>query len=169
MCTLEAATLAQAAGIISGTGGLIGAVTQAESTEVQARQAENQAVMLEIQANELKEKGELTNLQLRQQASEVLAAQVSQTAGSGIDIGGATAREVFESTIRTGISDEVQNRINIRKQVRGLRVAAKELRTTKKALKRAARVQRLTAPIAFLAPALTGQAQAQSIKKQGGS
>jgi hypothetical protein len=165
MCTPEAALIAGS--VLEGTGAFIGATVQAESLEFQGKVAENRARMLDIQANDALVKGESDAVQIRKETASVVASQIAQTAGAGVDVGGATAREVFESGITTGIADELELRRNTRKQVWALRTEAVTAREEAAQLKKAAKITKRVAPIAFLAPTITGGAQAGLLAKQG--
>lgn len=164
MCSPEAAAIT--GGIMQGTGGFIGARGQAASLESQARIAENNAVMLDIQADDAATRGAQEASEVRQATSTAVASQVARTAGSGVDIGGATAREVFESTARTGVSDELETRRNTRKQVWALKTGARSQRETGRALEKKAKLTEGVAPIAFLGPVLTGFGQSALLKRR---
>jgi hypothetical protein len=165
MCTATAALVAGS--VIQGTAGFIGARAEADSLEFKSKVAENDARFLDIQADQEAQKGAQTDVQLRQQTSQQVAANVAQTAGSGVDIGGATAREVFESTERVGIADVILNQINTKRNVWRLKTGAQAKRTEAKRLKKAGKFTKRFAPLALAAPIAKGGAQARLAQKQG--
>lgn len=152
---------------LQGAAGFAGAQAQAGSLEFQAKQAENEARFADIQAEQTEQAGAIERTQLLQATSQAVAANVSATAGAGVDVGGATAREVFESTERVGIADVIQSQINTKRQVWGLRAGAAAKRAESKQLKKSAKLTRQLAPIMFAAPVLTGFSQANIASKKG--
>jgi hypothetical protein len=153
--------------VVQGTAGFLGARAEAESLESKSKVAENDARFKEIQAGQVKEAGATEREQLKLQTSRDIASNAASIAGSGVDVGGATAQEVIASTERVGVADIVQSSINTKRRVWTLETSAQASRDTAKQLKRAARQTKRFAPLRFLAPVAVGAGQSQLATKQG--
>lgn len=164
MCTTDAALIT--GGILQGTAGFIGAQQEAASDEFKSEVALNEARMLDIQAGDVATQGAAQATRARQATSAAVASQVASTAGAGIDVGGATARELFESTEAIGVADELEIRSNTKKSIWALRETGKVRRAEAKALKKSAKITRFVAPIAFAAPILIAKGRVGILEKE---
>jgi hypothetical protein len=164
MCTTEAAIVT--GGVLKGTADFLGAQQAALSQEFQAETSLNEARMLDVQASDTAAQGATEAARTRTATSQAVAAQVASTAGAGIDIGGATAIEVFQSIEGAGIADILEIQSNTKKRIWALRETAKIRRAEARAGKKAARITRFLAPIAFAGPVLTAKGQVGLLKKK---
>ena len=109
--------------------------------------------------------GAETRERLMQETSQKVATNAAAAAGAGVDLGGATAREVLLSTERVGVADIIKSHINTKRKVWTLKTEAQALRTQAKGLKKAAKFTKRLAPLKFLAPVASGAGQAKLASK----
>ena len=164
MCTTEAALITS--GVLKGTSDFLELQQAAASAEFRADMAQHEAIMLNIQASDVAEQGAAEASRLRQATSEAVASQIAQTAGAGIDVGGATARELFRSTEDIGLADVIQSQINTKKKIWSIRETGKIRKAEAKALRSSAKIARFVSPIALAGPILTARGQVGILQKK---
>jgi hypothetical protein len=155
-----------AAGVTEGAGKFLGAHVEAQSLEGQAKIAESEAQLADIQAEDERAIGAQQTAQGIQAASAAVSASVSSTAAAGIDIGGATAQEVVLSTELAGVEDVIQIGRNTRKKVWGKQAEASQLRAKASQLKKTARQTRQFALLPAAAPIVSGFSQASTARSR---
>jgi hypothetical protein len=152
-----------------GASALAGSITQASSMRMQAKydqqQAESQARLNEIKANEAERIGEKEAAQVKRKARQVQGAQRAAMAAQGLDVASGSALELQEETARYGDEDMMTVKNNAYRQAWGYRVEAEQMRAQ-------ARFNRKMAKYNSISTLLTGGMQAaaygMSAKTGGG-
>jgi hypothetical protein len=158
-----------AGGVVSGAAGLLGALEQARTLKGQAKIAEANAKLLNIQAEDEALIGAQQTAQATTAVSRAVAANVSATVGAGIDVGGATAREVILSTELAGIEDIIEIGRNSRRRVWAKRTEAALQRAQGKELRQAAKTTKTLAPLQAVAPIVSGFSSARIASARQGA